>query len=172
MAEKSKELPEHHIDLIAIAQLHAAVLATGQNCFELKKLCATVLVPAAVLVQNFTQERASRGEEFLDMAFFVGALLIIVAFWIADGVSNYYQASLRHRMNAIAEQWQKEKGSSAEVRRPLSPPPKWFRPPGAPNRAFVNVIGTLVNASMAFYLVLFSIDALLFVLWKSGAVNV
>lgn len=81
------------LDLKSIDQLHALVLELSKNCFELKKLCATILVSGSVLIATFTDKR-------LDYAFFGAGAIVILFFWILDSQSYYYQDKLRAVMKA------------------------------------------------------------------------
>lgn len=74
--------------------MHAATLKASDSCFELKRLCATVLVPIATLVSVFTDKR-------LNDAVFMSAVLVIVAFWLADAVGYFHQRKLREAMTAV-----------------------------------------------------------------------
>ena len=85
------ELARNNID-----QLHKLVLQLSSNCFETKKLCATVIVGVATLVATFT------GKE-LDISLWVGAAIVTMLFWILDAQSYYYQEKLRARMKILAE---------------------------------------------------------------------
>ncbi|MFK0243533.1 hypothetical protein ACIQUM_02455 [Amycolatopsis azurea] len=82
------------LDKEQLDQLHAATLKAADSCFELKKLCATVLVPAGVLVATFSDKK-------LNPAVFVAGFMVIAAFWIADAFSFYYQRRLRVLMKKI-----------------------------------------------------------------------
>jgi hypothetical protein len=84
------------LDKEQIDQLHAATLQVSGNCFELKKLCATVLVAAGTLVASFTDRK-------LDSSVFVAGLLITVLFWAADSQSYFIQAKMRIRMQKLQE---------------------------------------------------------------------
>lgn len=82
---------------LSIDQLHKAVLQFSGNCFELKKLCVTVLVSAGTLIATFTQRQ-------LDTSIFVAAATIVLFFWILDAQSYYYQEKLRAEMKNLAEE--------------------------------------------------------------------
>jgi hypothetical protein len=90
-------LSEDALDKEQLEQLHAATLKAADSCFELKKLCATVLIPTGTLVSILSQNR-------LNPAVFVAGLLVITAFWLADSVAYYYQRKLRSAMTPI---WQR-----------------------------------------------------------------
>ena len=87
---------EDELDKIGLDQLHKAVLQLGGNCFELKKLCASLLISAGTLLAAFTGRQ-------LDAALFVGAVLITLFFWVLDSQSYFYQEKLRAQMKKHAE---------------------------------------------------------------------
>lgn len=145
-----------------VGQLHAAVLATGANCFELKKLCATVVVPAMVLIQNFLKPTADASGGFLDASFFVAGAVIVIFFWVADAVSFYYQATLRKLMDTVAVKWQTTEGTNAPVH--ISWPPS--RPQAITARY------ALFNGSMYFYGALIAVDLVVFAAWALNLVSV
>lgn len=84
------------LDKEQIDQLHAATLQVSGNCFELKKLCATVLVAAGTLIVTLSNRE-------LDHALFAGGLVVVVLFWAADAQSYYIQAKLRVRMKELQQ---------------------------------------------------------------------
>jgi hypothetical protein len=88
---------QDELDKVSIEQLHRVVLQLSGNCFELKKLCATVLVSGITIVAAFTAQR-------LDAAHFVAASVIATFFWFLDAQSYYYQEKLRLRMKQLAEE--------------------------------------------------------------------
>jgi len=85
---------EDELDRMSIDQLHANVLNFSKNCFEVKKLCTTILVSASVLVATFTSGS-------LDHSFFVAAVIVIGFFWVLDAQSYYLQRLLRFRMKEL-----------------------------------------------------------------------
>lgn len=84
------------LDKEQIDQLHAATLQVSGNCFELKKLCATVLIAAGTLIVTLSNRE-------LDHALFVGGLVVVLLFWAADAQSYYIQAKLRARMKELQQ---------------------------------------------------------------------
>ena len=137
------------LDREQLEQLHAATLNVMNSCYELKKLCATVLVPAGTLVALFTGKR-------LDVAIFVAGLLVITGFWLADAVGYFYQRSLRAAMATI---WQRRAD----------------RCPGgynyAPASSKVGPTRAAFNSSMTFYLVLALLVGFAFLLFEMGAIG-
>jgi len=82
------------LDKELLGQLHNATLKASDACFEIKKLCATVMVPTGTLVALLSGRR-------LNLAVFVAALLVVLFFWIADANGYYYQRKLRAKMTAV-----------------------------------------------------------------------
>jgi hypothetical protein len=81
-------MTRNELDTQSINQLHSVVLEMSKSCFELKKLCATVLGTSVTLIASFTRQS-------LDTSLFVGAMMVITFFWIADAQSYYYQEKIR-----------------------------------------------------------------------------
>jgi hypothetical protein len=94
-ANESDEFPQkvsaEDLDKDLLDQLHAATLKASDSCFEIKKLCATVLIPTGTLVSVFAAKR-------LDTSVFVAGLLVVTLFWLADATSYFYQRRLRNLM--------------------------------------------------------------------------
>jgi hypothetical protein len=145
----SAEVTADDLDKEQLTQLHNATLKASDSCFELKKLCATVLVPAGTLVAVFTNKK-------LDAAVFVGGLVVIFAFWMADSVGYYYQRKLRIAMTPI---WQRRAARCTGGYNQVPNP----RPVGPRGAAF--------NSSMLFYLILTVVLATLFVLFELGVIS-
>jgi hypothetical protein len=93
------------LDKEQLTQLHNATLKASDTCFELKELCATVLVPAGTLVAVFTDKQ-------LDPAVFVAGLIVVFAFWIADSSAYFYQRKLRRAVHPI---WQRRAARCTEA---------------------------------------------------------
>jgi hypothetical protein len=137
------------LDREQLEQLHSATLKASDSCFELKKLCATVLVPAGTLVAIFTSKR-------LNTAVFVAGLLIIMAFWLADAVGYFYQRKLRTAMTPI---WQRRAA----------------RCPGGygyvPVPRKVGPLRAAFNSSMTYYLILAILVGVALVLFEAGIIG-
>jgi hypothetical protein len=128
---------------LSIDQLHKAVLQFSGNCFELKKLCVTVLVSAGTLIATFTQRQ-------LDTSIFVAGATIILFFWILDAQSYYYQEKLRAEMKNLAEEIAARHKTSLVVEgigMPLTEERENWR-------VRQRSIHAAFNGSMAFYLLL------------------
>lgn len=119
------------LDKDLLGQLHAATLKASDSCFEIKKLCAAVLVPAGTLVSIFTDKK-------LDASVFSAGLLIVLSFWLADSVGYYYQRKLRDAMSVI---WKRRADRCSEV----------WDPPGARH---ISPVRAAFNGSMMFYALL------------------
>jgi hypothetical protein len=137
------------LDRELLEQLHAATLKASDSCFELKKLCATVLVPAGTLVAVFTNRT-------LDASVFVAGIAIVVAFWLADTVSYYYQRKLRAMMTPI---W---------ARRASRCVPRYTH---IPSPAAASAIRAAFNASMTYYLILGILVTLGLLLFEAGVIS-
>lgn len=136
------------LDKEQLTQLHNATLKASDTCFELKKLCATVLVPAGTLVAVFTDKR-------LDAAVFIAGLLVIAAFWLADSSAYYYQRKLRSAMTPI---WKRRAARAQNYDYVPSTPAV-----GPGKAAF--------NGSMYFYLILAALVLTGFVLFEFGRIG-
>lgn len=119
------------LDKDYLEQLHAATSKASDSCFELKKLCATVLIPTGTLVALVSDRR-------LNEAVFVAGLFVIIFFWIADAVGYYYQRRLRALMTKI---WKRRAKRCEEG---------WL----PPNDTAVSALKAAFNDSMLFYLLL------------------
>lgn len=94
-SEEAEDAPTaDELDKELLAQLHAATLKAADSCFEIKKLCATVVIPTGTLVALLSDRR-------LNIAAFISTLLVVAFFWIADANGYYYQRKLRARMVAV-----------------------------------------------------------------------
>jgi len=138
-----------NLDRELLEQLHAATLKVSDSCFELKKLCATILVPAGTLVAVFTNRR-------LDSSVFVAGLAVIVAFWLADSVSYYYQRKLRAMMTPV---WERRASRCVPLYTHF-PKPASTRP-----------LGAAFNASMIYYLILGLLVLLGLLLFETGVIS-
>lgn len=136
------------LDREQLEQLHAATLKASDSCFELKKLCATVLVPTGTLVAVFTDKK-------LNVAVFVAGLLVIAAFWLADAVGFYYQRKLRILMDKI---WD---------RRAKNCPGYEYKS----NTKRVSPLGAAFNTSMTYYLILGLPIGIALLLFKIGVIG-
>jgi hypothetical protein len=145
---------EDDLDKDQLDQLHAATLKASDACFEMKKLCATVLVPTGTLV-------ALLSDRVLNPSVFVSALAVIVVFWMADSVAFYYQRKLR---DAMAEIWVRRARRCNYMHVPAAKP--------------LSPIRALFHGSMVYYLALALVVSIAFVLyglevirpvWRSGS---
>ncbi|KFU75493.1 hypothetical protein SAMN04489729_4267 [Amycolatopsis lurida] len=131
------------LDKEQLDQLHAATLKAADSCFELKKLCATVLVPAGVLVATFSDKK-------LNPAVFVAGFMVIAAFWIADAFSFYYQRRLRVLMKDI---WNRRAERCAEgydhVQKVTAV--SWFRAAFNSSMIYYLILAAMVGAALAAY---------------------
>ncbi|WP_051104877.1 hypothetical protein [Catelliglobosispora koreensis] len=141
------QIKADELDKEQLAQLHNATLKASDYCFELKKLCATILVPTGALVSVFSDKK-------LDPAVFVSGLLVVAAFWLADAVGFYYQRKLRIAMDHI---WRRRAARCSE--------PYVYVPTTQP----VGAVRAAFNTSMIYYLILgLILTACLILLWAGA----
>ncbi|MEU1965883.1 hypothetical protein ABZ541_19430 [Micromonospora sediminicola] len=151
--EGDEPAPEHKVraddlDKELIDQLHAATLKASDSCFEMKKLCATVLIPTGTLVALFSGRR-------LTTAVFVSGLLVIGFFWLADAVGYYYQRRLRAAMDVI---WRRRAERCEEGWMP-------------PNTSAASPFRAAFNGSMTFYALLATPVLLALVLYAFDVID-
>jgi hypothetical protein len=155
--DSSTRVTEDELDKTSIEQLHAVVLELSKNCFELKKLCATVLIAAVTLLATFTNEQ-------LDPSAFVGGLIVVSFFWVLDAQSYYYQDKIRTHMKKLSQQRVKRANPNATV--------DGVGMPLDPARTEKNRrMRSLFNGSMFFYLLLGTLDLLVWLFYGLGVVR-
>lgn len=140
-----------------IEQLHRLVLQLSKNCFEIKKLCATVIISVSVLITTFTQQQ-------IDYALFAGSEIVVVFFYLLDAQSYFYQRKARFRMTHVAESILEKRGEILTIHgvgMPLS----------SSKSKNTGIIKSLFNSSMLFYFFLTVINGLLAYFWKYGLLN-
>jgi hypothetical protein len=148
---------QDEMDRLQLDQLHKVVLELSKNCFELKKLCITVLVSASVLIATFTHDS-------LNVSFFVGGAIIVGFFYIADVQSYYYQEKIRIRMKDIANEMADRanpKIQIAGVGMPIS----------QAGIKKTRIQHAFLNASMLFYALLLAVDVLLGACFSIGYIK-
>jgi hypothetical protein len=153
----SSEDYQDAMDRLQLDQLHSVVLQLAKNCFELKKLCVTVIVSAATLVVTFTEHR-------IDLAFFIGGAIIILFFYVADAQSYYYQEKIRIRMAQIATTLANRHSQQPQV-------VVVGMPLGQQRLAQSRLLRAFLNSSMWFYAFIFGIDLVLLLLFKLGLLH-
>ena len=89
-------MTQDELDQQSITQLHTFLVEVSKNCFELKKLCATVVGSSLTLFATFTVNR-------MGPLFFVGGAVIVFFFWMADAQSFFYQEKIRLRMKSLQD---------------------------------------------------------------------
>jgi len=93
---QNSELGQSELLKIRLEQLHKVVLNLSKNCFEIKKLCVTILISASILLISFTSQE-------LDLSIFICGLIAVLFFCILDVQSCYYQSKIRVQMRRITE---------------------------------------------------------------------
>ena len=153
-------MTQDDLDQQSITQLHSVVVELSKNCFELKKLCATVLGSSLTLLAAFTAQR-------IDVVFFAGSAVIIVFFWMADAQSYYYQEKIRIRMKALQSAMLERSaanlifdgvGMPVSATRQSSPTPQ-------------RVVHAIFNWSMTFYFGLLIIDLIVLLSYAVGVLH-
>ncbi|MEU5277743.1 hypothetical protein AB0G87_15145 [Streptomyces asoensis] len=134
------------LDKDQLDQLHAATLKASEACLELKKLCALTLVPVGTIITSFGDKRPGP-------SLFLAGILVIIAFWVADSFSYYYQRKLRVAMTEI---WRRRAGRCTHP----APGASESDPPVIPTPSAVTAWRAAFNASMAYYAILGGLSAL------------
>jgi hypothetical protein len=153
-------MTQDELDQQSIDQLHAFVVEVSKNCFELKKLCATVVGSSLTLFAAFTSER-------IGPVLFVGGAVIIFFFWMADAQSFFYQEKIRNRMNNLQEGMVQRSHANLifdGVGMPIS-----AKRQGRPVSR--RVWHSVFNWSMAFYYGLLLIDGLAFLVYYLSGIH-
>jgi hypothetical protein len=150
-------MTQDELDQQSITQLHSVVLELSKNCFELKKLCATVVGSSLTLLAAFTAQR-------IDSVFFAGSAVIIVFFWMADAQSYFYQEKIRIYMKTLQGAMLARSpailifdgvGMPVSAARQSSPPVQ-------------RVFHSIFNWSMTFYFGLLAIDGIAILVYNLG----
>ena len=150
-------MTQDELDQQSITQLHGVVIELSKSCFQLKKLCATVMGSSLTLIAAFTAKR-------IDFAFFIGGAVIIVFFWMADAQSYYYQEKIRIRMKSLQEAVLR-RSSAKLIFDGVGMPVSSSRQSNLPHSAR-DSLG--FNWSMTFYYGLLAIDAVLLLTYILG----
>jgi hypothetical protein len=154
--QRESELRDE-LDKAGIEQLHKVVLQISANCFELKKLCATVLVSVGTLIATFTARQ-------LDYSLYIAGGLIAGIFWVLDAQSYYYQAKIRARMKEVAEELMARRGprlTIAGVGMPVQA--------NATTKGYAQARRAAFNSSMLFYLFVLALMGVLATAHAFGA---
>jgi len=151
----SSSISKEDLAASEIEQLHQLVLQLSKNCFEIKKLCATLLVSVGVFLAGFTPTR-------LDPSLFAGAGAVIICFYVLDVQSYYYQRKVRAQMRKIAQGISGQAIMVSGVGMPLE---------GTPGSGRSEYLRAFLNASMWFYVFLAGLDILVVVLWQVGVID-
>lgn len=148
---------QDEFDQLQLGQLHAVVLQLSKNCFEIKKICLTVLVSSMVLIASFTEKR-------LDFSLFIGAILVIGFFYILDAQSYFYQEKIRVRIAEISNAMWHRNTPQLDI--------SGFGIPLSEARIRANRLRrAFFNASMWFYGALLLIDIAVLALYVGGLIQ-
>jgi hypothetical protein len=142
---------QNSLDQDSINQLHAAVLQVSQTCYDIKKLCATIVgsVVAGVVGLAQVQPDVRIGYPF----FLIGAA-ISAFFWFLDGQNYLLQRKMRLRMKELADNITRRSGFMLlvdGVGMPISTKTKQTN----------LVLQSVFNSSMIFYYLLTAIFMIL-----------
>jgi hypothetical protein len=95
------------LDKDSINQLHAAVLQVSQTCYDIKKLCATIISSAVAVVVGLA--RVQTDVKIGYSSLLVGAA-ISAFFWFLDVQYYLLQTKMRLRMKELADDIAKRNG--------------------------------------------------------------
>ena len=153
-------MTQDDLDHQSITQLHDVVVELSKNCFELKKLCATVTSGLLTLLAAFTNHH-------IDSVFFTGSAIIIAFFWMADAQSYYYQEKIRIRMTNLQTDMLRRNALGLVfdgVGMPVSAIRQERRRPE-------RILRSVFNWSMTFYYGLLAIDAGMIPMYALGILH-
>jgi hypothetical protein len=153
-------MTQDDLDQQSITQLHGVVLELSKNCFELKKLCATVVSTSLTLLAAFTAHR-------IDSVFFAGSAVIITFFWMADAQSYFYQEKIRIRMKTLQESLLRRNAPNLIVDGVGMPVSSARQSSSTAHRVFRSIF----NWSMSFYYGLLVIDSAAILAHLTGGLN-
>ncbi|WP_017299077.1 hypothetical protein [Nodosilinea nodulosa] len=97
-ADKRNEF-QNSLDRDSINQLHAALLQVSQTCYDIKKLCATIIGSVVAGVVGLAQVQPDVRVEY---SFFLIGAAISSFFWFLDGQNYLLQRKIRLRMKELA----------------------------------------------------------------------
>jgi uncharacterized membrane protein len=149
---------QNSLDQSSINQLHAAVLQVSQTCYDIKKLCATIIGSFVAGVVGLAQVQP---DVRVDYPFFLVGVAISFFFWFLDGQNYLLQKRMRLRMKELADNIAQRSGFMLlvdGVGMPISSKGK------KPNL----FIQSVFNSSMIFYYLLASIFIILALLQIFG----
>ena len=90
-------------------QLHRVVLAFSQQSFEIKRLLTTALIAIATVCGAVFRGSYHLLLEYREIIC-IGALVIICAFWIMDGMTNFYINRLRAQIDELRNRARERNG--------------------------------------------------------------
>ncbi|MEO1404424.1 MAG: hypothetical protein AAFV72_24670 [Cyanobacteria bacterium J06635_1] len=98
---------QNSLDKESINQLHEAVLQVSQTCYDIKKLCATIVGSAVAGVVGLAQVQP---DVRIGYPFFLIGTAISAFFWFLDGQNYLLQRKMRLRMKELADDIAKRSG--------------------------------------------------------------
>jgi hypothetical protein len=103
---------QNSFDKESISQLHAAVLQVSQACYDIKKLCATIIGTVVASGLGFAQVQP---DVKISYPFLLIGAMITLLFWVLDVQQYLLQKSLRSRMKDLADGIAQRSGSKLLV---------------------------------------------------------
>jgi len=91
---------QNSLDQDSINQLHAAVLQVSQTCYDIKKLCATIVGSTVAGVIGLAQVQP---DVRIGYPFFLIGVVSSAFFWFLDGQNYLLQRKMRTRMKELAD---------------------------------------------------------------------
>lgn len=142
------------IDWKILDQLESVVSKTSTNCFELKKLCITMLSIILPFIAKFAKNN------IYDLLLITG-LLIPFFFWLLDATNYYYQRKIRILMEDIVERINKrnDTGKHKDI--------KYYIIHKIENETGPwKIARVLFNHSMWLYFIIMGLDSLIWIIYK------
>jgi hypothetical protein len=138
---------QNTLDQNSINQLHAAVLQVSQTCYDIKKLCATIIGSVVAGVVGLAQVQP---DVRISYPFFLVGVAISTFFWFLDAQNYLLQRRMRERMKELSDNIARRSGFMMLV--------DGVGMPISSNSKKTNaLIKSTFNSSMIFYYLLTSI---------------
>lgn len=150
---------EDELDWKLLDQLHGAVSQISGFCFEIKKFCVSTTFIVLTLLVKFTADK-------LDHSLFLTGSIIPLCFWFLDSVGYYYQVKLRGTMENIRKKIQSRSGETI-VKHTGE---KIIADERVDLPRYKLVVNAFANHSMWLYFIMISLDILVWLLFKNGAI--
>lgn len=149
---------EDELDWSLLEQLHSVVLQISSFCFRTKQICITVLVGVVGAIAAF-----SDGE--IDQSIFVAGYLVPICFWFLDSIAFYYQVKIRGSMDILRETLRQRAGAPQDATDSEVIDDERVEQP-----QIMITLDAFFNHSMWLYLILISINTLVYFLFHLGKI--